>query len=195
MRASIASSMVIGSSVVWIFEGSSPRVAWQETQAEAILSRCQPEATPFLSGADLDALFELLGDFASPGPEPRDDLGVARLCVLPTRAPELAARAMEAASEQEGALAGTASDVLSGLVTVRWTRSTGPADLAAPVADLCVAVKTLEGTGVLVYLPPSIRRAHPHLLTPDPSAAVSRRVLKAFDPGGIFSPGRILGWG
>ena len=47
--------------------------------------------------------------------------------------------------------------------------------------------------GWLLYLPPDTRGAWNYLLVDDPSRAVAEKILKVFDPQGIFCPGRVYG--
>lgn len=176
--------------VVWTLEGNSATVAWQETQVDTLLASYPSETFTSLSAQELDAYTERLCEFPSPGGEAREDLGIARLAVLPSATQRLMESILQAFDDSELELS-IAADALSGLVTVRWS---GKQELIeGPVPILSTLVRDAGGGGTLLYLPPSHRRAHGYLLVPDPNAAVARKFLKALDPQGIFSPGRKLG--
>jgi FAD/FMN-containing dehydrogenase len=86
-----------------------------------------------------------------------------------------------------------ATDALAGLVTARWS---GPAAaLDRPVAALAAVARDAGATGVLVHLPPALKRAHGHFLLPAPNRELALRLRAAFDPAGVFYAGRILGPG
>jgi len=173
--------------VVWTLEGNSTTVAWQESQVETLLASYPPETFRSLSDPELDAYTERLCEFPSPCGEVREDLGIVRLAVLPSATQHLMEGILKAFADSELDLS-VAADALSGLVTVRWTG--GRELIEKPLPILATLLQGAEGTGTLLYLPPSHRRAHGYLLVPDPNAPLARKFLKALDPHGIFSPGR-----
>ena len=87
--------------------------------------------------------------------------------------------------------AATATDALTGLLTVRWRGEEGA--LAAPLPALKEVAGQPAASGTLVYLPPEERRDWDYLLQPDPNRELAGRLLRVFDPRGIFSPGRLGG--
>ena len=195
-------------SVVWLLEGSSQRVAWQEAQIDAALRGGSVLGTRALTGAGVDHLLSYFSAFASPGAAPTDDLGIARLCALPADAPTLEGRALAAFGPHDAFEAAAATDVLCGIVTARWRRhAPGSSDLGAeargtvpsghglagPLADLRKAAEAARGAATLVYLPPDLRREHRHAISGVPNPELIQRLLTVLDPAGIFSPGRILG--
>ncbi len=200
LQASHAALSAEGEVVFWLFEGHSGRVAWQERQAEALLDHHAPESRSAVSGSELDLITDSLIEIDSPGPEPRADLGIVRLSTLPTRAASLEETARRLVVESD-LVPLTASDVLSGLTTLRWTSHRGQAepdgtastpDLARPIRALRSALLEHHAAGTLLYLPPDTRASHSFLLTPDPNAGVARKLLHALDPQGIFCPNRLL---
>jgi FAD/FMN-containing dehydrogenase len=177
-----------GHVVLWIFEGNAGETAWQEKTAGSLLAASRPEAAFSLPLPDLDSLLDFLYGFSRPGASPPQDLGIARLGVLPAALKRLEEKVGRFFVAMEGLRAAVAADALSGLLTVRWTGP--PGAVAEPVKHLARIAREEEGSGVLVYLPPAFRRAEEHLLVPDPNWELTRKILKAFDPAGIFCPGR-----
>lgn len=175
------------SPVVWTLEGNSATIAWQEAQVDALLASQPPETFTSLSAPDLSNYTDRLCEFPSPGDTARDDLGIVRLAVLPSATQRLTEDILKAFDDSELELS-LATDALSGLITMRWVGE--PDRIEEPLPILSALVRDAGGTGTLLYLPPSHRRAHRYLLVPDPNAAVAKKFLKALDPQGIFSPGR-----
>ncbi len=186
-----------GVAVFWLFEGQSGRVAWQESQAGSILDEQAPSRHSAVSGSELDLLIDFLADFDSPGAGPRVDLAIAKLSALPNQIRHVQDEAQRVVLEAELAPA-TACDVLSGLVTLRWSPrrdATEANGLDRPIADLGRTLLAQQGTGTLLYLPPQVRQSHNYLLTPDANASLARRLLKVFDPNSVFCPEKLLGPG
>jgi glycolate oxidase FAD binding subunit len=175
--------------VAWVFEGHPRTVDWQMREADQVLAAFPPEDAAALDGAAVPTLIDVLLDASSPGDQPREDLGIVRLAALPSTADRLEA-AVAGALAAEPAPA-VATDVLAGLVTARWS---GPAaTLDRPIAALAAAARGAEANGILVYLPPDLRRAHGHFLLAPPNRDLSLRIRRAFDPAGVFFAGRVLG--
>ncbi|HVR74739.1 MAG TPA: hypothetical protein VMT52_10425, partial [Planctomycetota bacterium] len=126
-------------------------------------------------------------------PRPAGDLAIARISVLPSRARALEEAVLAALGGDAQPRGELALDALSGLLVTRCSGPESALERAIPL--LSGAARALDGLGALVYLPPSIRAAHPYLLAPSPNASLARSLLRALDPAGIFSPGRILGSG
>jgi hypothetical protein len=84
------------------------------------------------------------------------------------------------------------ADALTGLVTVRWHGQAQ--DLCRPLETLTVTARDSQGPGVLLYLPPRLRRDWNFLLTRDRNETLVRKILQVFDPAGIFSPGRLYAY-
>jgi FAD/FMN-containing dehydrogenase len=162
--------------VVWMFEGIVPRVAWLADESERIardlggtLSR------PHKSDA-ATTMLDWLTAFGDP-PEPRDDLGVARIVVRPTELAAVEERLRADLQKREGIATGFVADA-AGVLTIRWTAA--PSRVADPLADVLAAAIAHRGWAALLFLPPAHRGAVRRVLTPDPNAELERKVLAAF---------------
>jgi hypothetical protein len=187
-----------------LFEGNAAAVAWQEREAARLVAEEGGAPPRPLPPEGVDALHDFLSSFAEPGPGVPRDLGIARLAVLPSaaaaleetvlglcNAPPEAAAGVRAAAGRAGAQGSTATDALTGLLTVRWRGKEG--SLAAPLPALKEVAGLPASSGTLIYLPPEERRNWDYLLQPDPNRELAESVLRVFDPRGIFSPGRLRG--
>jgi glycolate oxidase FAD binding subunit len=175
---------------VWaacILEGNRGAVSWQEKEIASLLSAAGARENLRLPPERAGSVLDLLCDVSSPGAGAPGDLGIARLSALPSDAERVESAAI-AAALPEDAEPSVATDALSGLITLRW-RAPSEA-VAKPVARLEAAAREIGAAGVLVYLPPSERRSRAHLLVPDPNRELARRVLRAFDPPGVYYSGR-----
>ena len=181
--------------VFWLFEGHTSRVAWQVSQAEGILAKSEAVAERSIAGQELDRVMDYLCEVGSPGPLPREDLGIVRLSALPTDSKSIARQAERAVAEL-GFRAAMAVDVECGLTTLRWRTGEGAqAPVDQPIHRLRRILHEARASGSIAYLPPGLRRSHDHSLVPDPNRAHALKLLRAFDPNGVFCPGRLLGAG
>jgi len=175
---------------VWaacILEGNPGSVSWQENEIAALFAGAGARADVRVPAERVARAMDLLCDVASPGSKAPADLGIARLSALPSEA-EGVERAAREAAQAEDPEPSIATDALSGLITIRWRAS--PGAVAKPVPRLEAVARQAGAAGVLVYLPPAERRSRAYLLVPDPNRELARRVLRAFDPAGVFYSGR-----
>lgn len=91
--------------------------------------------------------------------------------------------------EAGGAPLSLMADVPSGLITVRWCASGDR--LAAPLARLGELAAKHGGRGALVYLPPGARRTRRSTLVREANEEIRRKLLKVFDPAGVFCSDRL----
>ena len=181
---------------VWLFEGSTESVTWQEAQVDTLFAKLGADSrvSPPLPDENVDSVYDFLcqfGEFPSTVP---DDQGCARLGVLPGAASELETRVLgvgESTPRVPAATFGAVTDALTGLSTARWQAS--PNDVTGPVRPLTEAALSLQGTGVLLYLPPAQRPQWQYLLVPDRNRELATKILKVFDPTRVFAPGRLHG--
>lgn len=178
-------------SVAWLFEGGEANVAWQEKEMDALLGSLgkglPAKASAALGAETVDGLLDFLCAFSEPGSEVPANEAIVRLGTLPTAAVELESKIHETIAPHA---VRTATDALTGLVTCRWSGGE-PDDLLARVNGLAGVAGDLSASGVLLYLPPSVRSEAEYFLSPDPNADLARRILKVFDPAGVFAPGRL----
>jgi len=175
---------------VWaacIVEGNTGSVSWQENEIASLFAGAGARADVRVPPERVVRVMDFLCDVASPGSDAPADLGIARLSALPSEAEgvEKAARDAAQAEDPEPSIA---TDAMAGLITIRWSAS--PGAVARPVPRLEAVARQAGAAGVLVYLPPAERRSRAYLLVPDPNRELARRVLRAFDPAGIFYTGR-----
>ncbi len=158
-----------GPRAVWVLEGSGPRVAWLEKEADAAARDAGVPAVADDAAAWLPAL--------AGAEEPAADRGggIARLTVAAADAP--------AAGDAIPRGADIAADALTGRVIVRWSDAAGTAPRLDALASLA---GRLGGLVRLVHLDAARRDAWPRDVTPDPNAALAARVATAFDPHGVF---------
>lgn len=190
-RGVLPETATAGAAAACILEGNAAAVAWQETQIDDLLASEPPAASAALQGEDFDRLTEALAAFPEPGPGPVAGLGIARLAALPGELGALVGAAHERLRHQRLEALSTAADAQCGLVTLRWESASEAA--GAPLPALIDLAGGGERHGTLLYLPPECRRQHDFALKPIANVEISRRLLRVFDPGGLFSPGRILG--
>ena len=175
---------------VWaacIVEGNRGSVSWQENEIASLLAGGGARAHVPVPPERVARVMDLLCEVGSPGSEAPADLGIARLSALPSEAEAVEKTAREA-TQAEDPEPSIATDALSGLITIRWKAA--PGAVAKPVPRLEAAARQAGAAGVLVYLPPAERRSRAYLLVPDPNRELARKVLRAFDPAGVFYSGR-----
>jgi FAD/FMN-containing dehydrogenase len=182
--------------VVWLFEGSTESVTWQETQVDALFAELGADSrvSPPLPTESIDSVYDFLCQFCEFPSGVPDDRGCARIGVLPSSASELETRLLsigESTPRVPAATFGTVTDALTGLSAARWQAR--PSDVTAPLRPLRETTQSLQGTGVLVYLPPAQRAQWEYLLVPDRNRELAAKILKVFDPLGVFAPGRLHG--
>jgi FAD/FMN-containing dehydrogenase len=192
--------------LVVLLEGSAGAVSWQEEVVDRLLLAGGAGAAR-LDGDSALRVYDYLSAFSEPGLEgppggilePPGDLGVARLGVLASATPSLEGEILEALGAGHGdkadkadKAAATAADALTGLVTARWRD--GAAGIPLRLEALRSLAAARGATGLVLYLPPPLRRSWSYLLLPDRNQALAERVLRVFDPAGIFSPGRVHAW-
>ena len=166
--------------VGWHFEGRKSRVEWQAGESDVHVG--EADASQWLEGEPVDRWLHTLVEGADPDGAP-PDLAVARISVLPTQLPDLAAFLAGAL----GAGADLRSDVTTGLMTCR---ETGPVEaLASFLTRVAEAATQLRGNARLLYAPPALRARWPRQLTEDPNAALAETVRRVFDPQGGFAAG------
>jgi len=165
---------------VWMFEGPGARVAWLRGESERIARDRRADISEPLGTEPATDLLHWLTELADPGPEPRDDLGIARVIVRPgdLAASEMLVRAQ--IRERGGIDAGFVADA-AGVLTIRWTAE--PARVAEPLLEVDAAARARGGRATLLSLPRAHRKSFRRRLTADPNADLERRVLAAF--GGL----------
>ncbi len=173
-------------SVAWLFEGNRSLTDWLVDKADTL----RPSGDERIDLRD-ELAATLLGALQrayDPADRVDDRRAVVRVAMLPTRV----ASFVESTERILGALPAheCTIDARGGQVVLEW--SDGAERLAAPLAPLTDAIASAEGRGVLLYLPVAVRRQHRWSLADDPTVAVSERVLRVFDPRGLFCPGRVL---
>ncbi len=163
--------------VAWMFEGIAPRVEWLRAEAERIARAGRGEVSDRYEGEPATKLLHWLTAFSDAGPVPRDDLGIARIVVRPTKLAETEMRLRAALRDCEGIVAGFQADA-AGVLTIRWTAE--PTRVAEPLPGIREAALAHDGWATLLALPAAARRGFQRLLTADPNAALTRRVLDVF---------------
>jgi glycolate oxidase FAD binding subunit len=169
--------------VAWMFEGIEPRVKWLANESERMARGAPAKLSEAYGEEPAAKMLDYLAGFAEAA-EPRENLGIARVVVLPTQLAELELRLRTAFWDRVGILAGFQMDVASGVLTLRWTAE--PSRVAEPLDDVRKAALAHDGQATLLHLPPTHRRGRNRLLTPDPNAALARKILDVFDPVNIF---------
>lgn len=176
--------------VAWSFEGNTSQVAWQDSRVDAILGEVAPVDRLDLSDDEIVVFQDSLCEFSEPDSgTPPARLGIARLGVLPTDAENLD-RGIFALPESQRASFATLTDVLTGLVTLRWVT---PGDsLDGLLARLQALATARQATAAILYLPPDRRRDWPFSLVKDLTAPLAEKIRRVFDPMNLFCPGRKL---
>lgn len=170
--------------VVWVFEGIEPRVAWLAKEAQRMAHRAQANLSESLDGAAATRMLDYLTEFADAGPEPREDLGIVRVVVLPAALGQFEMRLRTAVWDREGIVAGFLADASSGSLVIRWTAETSR--VMEPLEEIRAAALAHGGRATLLHLPASRRERCTRILTKDPSAVLTARILDVFDPARVF---------
>ena len=182
--------------VVWLFEGNTERVKFQETSVERILASHTAESCTWLrSREESDALLDYLSALPHPGDGVPSDLGIVRLLTLPGVASRLEEDVLAHFQAQDDLAARVSCDALTGAITVRWRRESGESPDSGGIADPVAALRSIAADhasrGVVLYLPPEVRSRQEYLLRADPQQELVGKLLRVLDPEGILSPGRI----
>jgi glycolate oxidase FAD binding subunit len=175
--------------VGWIFEGSRASVEWQTTEARRALASSLDPGVPSGPLADEESRLFLEGLVAASEPEGLpESTAIVRISVAASSLRGLMAAALRAFGALEGFRTELYGDAATGLLTVRWE---GPAPrLGEPIESVRRLAGDHQGSARLLYLPPSLRRKHETSLTGDPNGALATRILRAFDPHGVFERNR-----
>ncbi len=174
--------------VAWSFEGNASQVQWQDSRVDAILDDGAPAERLDLQEDQVAAMRDALCELAEPDHEkPPDELGIARLGVLPTEAENFELGIFGLPESRRAAFA-TVTDVLTGLIIIRWRITTDALEgLLSRLRDLAAA---RQATSAILYLPPAVRRHWPFSLVADPAAPLAERIRRVFDSQNLFCPGR-----
>ncbi len=174
--------------VAWSFEGNASQVQWQDSQVDAILDDQAPAERLDLQEDQVAAMRDALCELAEPDHEkPPEELGIARLGVLPTEAEDFESGIFGLPESGRAAFA-TVTDVLTGLIIIRW-RITADA-LEGLLSGLRNLATARQATSAILYLPPAVRRDWPFSLVADPAAPLAEKIRRVFDPENLFCPGR-----
>jgi len=168
--------------VVRVFEGSSTRVAWQDSEATSY-EIGGPEAAT----GDNDAAAAVLAALVALA-EPPEDMtaaeGIVRLSVPPTEGTE-AAESAGRVLRMTGAVPMVAADAMTGLITVRW-RARNAANSDAPLEALRRVATAHRGFARLLFLPPATRSRWPQGISGGTGGELRDRLLRVFDPAGAL---------
>ncbi len=174
--------------VVWSFEGNASQVQWQDARVEEILREGAPAERVDPGAEQVEEVRDALYEFSEPDREtPPQELGIARLGVLPTEAANLELGIFGLPESQRAAFA-TLTDMLTGLIILRWRLAADA--LEGLLGRLRALVTARRATGALLYLPPTARRDWPFSLVADPAAPLAEKIRRVFDTENLFCPGR-----
>lgn len=176
-------------SVVWVLEGNRGLVRDGGPVVEQSISRADL-VDGIRTGGEDEAASAL--DQLSAIREPVDALkrsqAIAVIATLPSELPAACDEA-RAVFEQAGVRRRDLyADVLGGRLWLAWD---APDDEIVSVATRLREIAA-GGAGWLTYVPPTLRERLPYLLHEPPRRDVIEKLLRVFDPQGLYCPGRVL---
>jgi len=179
-------------SVVWTLEGGRELVGHGGSVVARSISRADLVDEPDTGDADdATAAIDRISAFREPLDTPLRSQAIA---VIARRPSELATvgeevwAVFESAGIRSRDLLG---DIPGGRLWIAWD---APEEQIVSVATRLREI-AVGGAGWLIYVPPSLRSRLPYLLHDPPRRDVAGKVLRVFDPGRLYCPGRVLGPG
>lgn len=176
--------------LVVVFEGNEATVTFLSERFEQLLEKTSAELAGTSEGERARGVLQWLAGISYPGPEPAADVAIAKFSTVPSRLGALSEetrRIFEEARLREGVSLLRASDVMSGVLTLRWRTRSAPQDqsqILFPRFAEAVARERLEmggASGTLVYFAEDAVPGLPSNFVAPATQSLEERLMAAFD--------------
>ena len=182
--------------VAWLLEGNRALVEHLGGRVDALLGEIETEREVHaLEGEAVHSLLEALRICFDPGAEVDREGVLLRCHVLRSRCADLFAKLEDGLADSFERPPRFVADALTG--TLLMSLDVAGQDAEPALRALAEHVEQHAGSARSIQVPAALRASAPWLLAGRGDASVerqlTRRVLRVFDPAGVFCPGRILG--